>query len=302
MGGMQIQSLIAGVVVFVISLVLFEPLARGADTLYREFITHCESAAGDSTVRVKVTETSGDVIDHVGTGVNAIVDPLRLVTNIKPAPGTLLTLTTGATSCTIPVTADVADGHVASSPTGASTSGAKAEVYITMETEGGTTITAHATEVVAVGGRKLNQASTSIAGYTTVTPAETLTKFGGINKLVLSLLPLVVVVGFMSTSFMSLYANRSGGQSVGNTIKAEVGALVIALIAIFISPIALDYIATSSVVVSDGQLTSTKEFGLIMELLFGFMPVGLTLGIIALVGWRGTKAYSGMKGGGGMMG
>ena len=234
MGGMQIQSLIAGVVVFVISLVLFEPLARGADTLYREFVPHCE-ISGESFLKVKTDAT-------------------------PPVQSTVT-----STSC----------------PTGTGNSTA------------GTYITESKTEYTIT--------TTGFGGVWT-TPAKTLTKFGGINKLVLSLLPLVVVVGFMSTSFMSLYSNRSGGQSVGNTIKAEVGALVIALIAIFVSPIALDYIATSSVVISDGQLSSTKEFGLIMELLFGFMPVGLTLGIIALVGWRGQKAYSGMKGGGGMMG
>ena len=233
MGGMQIQSLIAGVVVFVISLVLFEPLARGADTLYREFVPHCD-LNGESFLKVKLV-SSGDI--------------------------TSLTETT----CKAAVSSGVA-----------------------YTTESNTPVSGTA----AAAG----------FGGDWITPAATLTKFGGINKLVLSLLPLVVVVGFMSTSFMSLYSNRSGGQSVGNTIKAEVGALVIALIAIFVSPIALDYIATSSVVISDGQLTSTKEFGLIMELLFGFMPVGLTLGIIALVGWRGTKAYSGMKGGGGPMG
>ena len=234
MGGMQIQSLIAGVVVFVISLVLFEPLARGADTLYREFVPHCE-LGGESFLKVKLVAS----------------------------PNTISTVT--STACATAVSSGVA-----------------------YTTESNTPVSGTA----AAAG----------FGGDWITPAETLTKFGGINRLVLSLLPLVVVVGFMSTSFMSLYANRSSGQSVGNTIKAEVGALVIALIAIFVSPIALDYIATSSVVISDGQLTSTKEFGLIMELLFGFMPVGLTLGIIALVGWRGTKAYSGMKGGGGPMG
>ena len=296
MGGMQIQSLIAGVVVFVISLVLFEPLARGADTLYREFITHCASAAGDSTVKVKVTEASGKTFSTAVSSVASDTTATRPVTSITPVPGTMLTLTTGGSACSINV------GGSVPTLSGAS-SGSSAVVYITMETENGTTITATGPNVnVAAAAGTFTNETAPIAGYTTVTPAETLTKFGGINRLVLSLLPLVVVVGFMSTSFMSLYSNRSGGQSVGNTIKAEVGALVIALIAIFVSPIALDYIATSSVVISDGQLTSTKEFGLIMELLFGFMPVGLTLGIIALVGWRGTKAYSGMKGGGGMMG
>ena len=137
------------------------------------------------------------------------------------------------------------------------------------------------------------------------TPADTLTQFGSINKLVLSLLPLVIVVGFMATSFINLYTNRSsGGMGIANAIKAEVGTLVIALIAIFVSPVGLDYIASSSQVVSGGSVTITNQFASIMSLLFGFMPVGMTLGIIGLIGWRGYSAYKGLRGGkaaGGML-
>ena len=111
-------------------------------------------------------------------------------------------------------------------------------------------------------------------------------------------MPLVIVVGFMATSFINLYTNRSsGGMGIANAIKGEVGTLVIALIAIFVSPIGLDYIASSSQVVSDGTVTITNQFASIMSLLFGFMPVGMTLGIISLIGWRGYSAYKGMRGG-----
>ena len=135
-------------------------------------------------------------------------------------------------------------------------------------------------------------------GWEWTKPAGTLTQFGSINKLVLSLLPLVIVVGFMATSFINLYSNRSsGGMGIANAIKGEVGALVIALIAIFVSPIGLDYIASSSQVVSDGTVTITNQFASIMSLLFGFMPVGMTLGIIGLIGWRGYSAYRGLRSG-----
>ena len=62
------------------------------------------------------------------------------------------------------------------------------------------------------------------------------------------------------------------------------------------SPIALDFIASSSTVITDEGLTVTKSFGAIMELLFGFMSVGMVPGIISLVGWRGWSAYQGMRG------
>ena len=46
-------------------------------------------------------------------------------------------------------------------------------------------------------------------------------------------------------------------MGIANAIKGEVSMLVITLIVIFVSPIALDYIGSSSEVVSDGHLTVT---------------------------------------------
>ena len=97
----------------------------------------------------------------------------------------------------------------------------------------------------------------------------------------MSLLPLIVVVGFMATSFISLYNNQQGGgMGIANAIKGEASMPVIALIVIFVSPIALDYI------------------GSIMEILFGFMPVGLVRSIVGMIGYRGYSAVQGMRGGG----
>ena len=86
-------------------------------------------------------------------------------------------------------------------------------------------------------------------------------------------------------------------MGIANAIKGEVSMLVIALIVIFVSPIALDYIGSSSEVVSDGHLTVTGQFNQIMEILYGFMPVGLVLSIVGMIGYRGYSAVQGMRSG-----
>ena len=258
MSGHAIQSIVAGIVIFVVSLVLFEPMTTGADKLYREFVPHC-AKGDDSTLKVSATAAT----------VHATKDQVFSVSK----KGTTTTCEiTGLTAGAVAATAFHSEDGTGLSLTPAS--------------ETATT--------VDLG-----------SDWAWTIPADTLTQFGSINKLVLSLLPLVIVVGFMATSFINLYTNRSsGGMGIANAIKSEVGTLVIALIAIFVSPIGLDYIASSSQVVSGGSVTITNQFASIMSLLFGFMPVGMTLGIIGLIGWRGYSAYKGLGGGkaaGGMM-
>ena len=227
MGAPQIQSVVAGVVIFVVSLVMFAPLAGGADTLYREFVPHCGFADGTTSIK------------------------------LNSAPGLLIPLaaTASGTTCSTTAVTTTVDSQA-------------------FRDEGGAT---RATGPATAGAF----AASEIAGTTWNIPPVTLARFGAINKLLLSLLPLIVVVGFMATSFISLYNNQQGGgMGIANAIKGDVSMLVIALIVIFVSPIALDYI------------------GSIMEILFGFMPVGLVLSIVGMIGYRGYSAVQGMRGGG----
>ena len=247
MGGSQIQAVIAGIIVLVVSLVLFSPMAKGADVLYREFIAHCEINK-DSFLKLSDGK-GGDVLTTIPTG------------------------TTVGGTCSTPANSYTANTQLVD--------------------EDGTTRQAASTAAGKI-----------IAGSVWVPPNENLNQFASINRLVLSLLPLVIVVGFMSTSFMSIYQNRnSAAGGIAAALKAEITVLIVALIAIFVSPIALDYIGSSAEVVSGETLSNTGQFGEIMELLFGFMPVGLVLGIIGMIGWRAKSSYGNMRGnsGGGML-
>ena len=141
-------------------------------------------------------------------------------------------------------------------------------------------------------------ASATITGGTWVTPSPTLARFGSINRTVISILPLVVVIGFMASAGLS---GLTGSGQIGSIIKGEVGALIFVLIAISLGPIIFDVLGDASEVVDGDTLSVTKEFGSIQTLILGFVPVIFVLGIIALVSYRGYGAYKSMRGGGGMM-
>ena len=141
-------------------------------------------------------------------------------------------------------------------------------------------------------------ASNEITGGTWVTPSQTLSRFGSINRTVISILPLVVVIGFMASAGLSAIA---GQGNIGGIIRGEVGALIFVLIAISLGPVIFDTLGDASNVVEGDTLSVTKEFGSIQTLILGFVPVVFVLGIIAMVGYRGYGAYSSMRGKGGMM-
>ena len=124
-----------------------------------------------------------------------------------------------------------------------------------------------------------------------VKPSSTLSRFGSINRTVISILPLVVVIGFMASAGLS---GLTGSGSIGGIIKGEVGALIFVLIAISLGPVIFDTLGSASQVVEGETLSVTKEFGTIQTLILGFVPVVFVLGIIAMVGYRGYGAYSSM--------
>ncbi len=141
-------------------------------------------------------------------------------------------------------------------------------------------------------------ASNEVTSGTWITPSPTLSRFGSINRTVISILPLVVVIGFMASAGLS---GLTGSGQIGGIIRGEVGALIFVLIAISLGPVIFDTLGDASEVVDGDTLSVTKEFGSIQTLILGFVPVIFTLGIIALVGYRAHGAYRSMRGGSGMM-
>ena len=171
-------------------------------------------------------------------------------------------------------------------------------VPVTEKSGGDCTATTNVSTALTENDTSVAIAGNEITGGAWITPSQTLSRFGSINRTVISILPLVVVIGFMASAGLS---GLAGQGNIGSIIKGEVGALIFVLIAISLGPVIFDTLGDASMVVEGDTLTVTKEFGSIQTLILGFVPVIFTLGIIALVGYRATGAYRSMKGGSGMM-
>ena len=198
--GIRIQALIAAGVVFIVSLFLFQPLAAGADQLYREFVGHC-SINGTTTVKL-----------HTNTG------------DIVP---------------------------------------------VTQKSGGKCTATTSVSSALTEDDTSVAVASNEITGGKWITPSPTLSRFGSINKTVISILPLVTVIGFMASAGLS---GLTGSGQIGGIIRGEVGALIFVLIAISLGPVIFDTLGDASEVVDGDTLSVTKEFGSIQTLILGLRP------------------------------
>ena len=168
----------------------------------------------------------------------------------------------------------------------------------------GTNAATYLTEDGAVIG---TMAATAVAivvtGSTWQQPSGVLQTFSSINTLLVSLLPLVIIIGFLGTAAAGLYNYAmSTAGSLQSAIKTEIITLIVALVVIYLMPVVLDQLTDASTT-TDGRLSVTGSFKSIIDLIFGIMPIALTIGIFGLVTYRGVQTFRGKGGamGGGMM-
>ena len=140
------------------------------------------------------------------------------------------------------------------------------------------------------------------SGSTWQQPSAVLQTFSSINTLLVSLLPLVIIIGFLGTAAAGLYNYAmSTAGSLQAAIKTEIITLIVALVVIYLMPVVLDQLTDASTT-TDGRLSVTGSFKSIIDLIFGIMPIALTIGIFGLVTYRGVQTFRGKGGGGAMMG
>ena len=137
--------------------------------------------------------------------------------------------------------------------------------------------------------------SYDIPSCTFVQPQGITKQFGSINKLLVSLVPLMLVVAFIASSWSALHGYAKGEGAISKAVATEVGALVLAMVGIFLAPTFLDFANNAMEVTATGQLTSTNQFATIISLIFGILPLGYTIGIIYLATKKGMNAIGGMR-------
>ena len=115
-------------------------------------------------------------------------------------------------------------------------------------------------------------------------------QFGGISEMLTTLLPLALVVMFLSVGFLQGY--QSGMTfNLAAGVGKEVMTLVLVVIAVVLSPIFFSFI-TPAYEITDGRFLVTEQFGDVTQLILSSCVIIYILGILTLITRSGWKAYS----------
>ena len=134
------------------------------------------------------------------------------------------------------------------------------------------------------------------SGWKWTTPAKVVTQFGTINQLLASILPLMLAVGFLSTGYLA-GRRLSGGMNMMQSIGMEVLMLVVAIVAVFLTPTLIGFL-TDAGAVTDGGLSVTSKFGAIIDLVLAVIPLVFTVAVMGITLKSGAGALRAGKGGG----
>ena len=145
-------------------------------------------------------------------------------------------------------------------------------------------------------------ATTDDDAYHWVTVAPMLSRFAGINNLLLTILPVVSIAGFLGISGAKLYSYGKGTASIGSSISTSVFTLIGIVVAMVIAGPIMGAAVDANQVVVSGQYQVNTTFGNIIQLLFAMIPVVYIAGLVTLVGLQARSALMGGQGGGGSMG
>ena len=254
MAGGRIVGIVLGVLISIMGIALYPNYAQGFDELYRIYVPTC-TVGGNSTLIVHAPKAiAADAINGPTTAV---------------AAGEIFELQESAGKCSIP-------GFLTGTQNTASITG--------LAREDGSSISAKqdAADNVAM----------SVSGGTWKEPAEVLSKFGGINKLLTSIGPMLVLVGFATTGIL---VSRNYSGSIGSVLTTQVIGLIAALMGINMLPVVVDFIQASAGA-TDDELSATQQFGGILDLLWSLLPLLGNLTVISMVVWSGYSLAQG-KGG-----
>ncbi len=268
----KIKTVIAAAIIIMISLAFYVPNVSAMDTAAREFETACKKGTSNVTaVRYSVV---------TGTAATASGKDFASGKLVKDATGTLDLSQGVGNDCRLAIGVEKA----------------------TAESSGGTaTIKLDNGEIVSLTAAQAGDSATAYAtlnGYKVRTVSTILSQFGTINRLVLGILPLLLLL--TSFAYGALLVTGTG-ENISDSVKAEVGGLVVLQIVTSFLPSILQFLVTASGA-TDGQYGVTGDFGGIIDIIFGVIPIVMVVAIIALIGQRIYREASdrGMMSGAGL--
>ena len=299
MGSNTIIAIVVGAVLVIVGFSLWPVLNGASNSLYSFFRASCDDGSGNRFLRVYAGtesqtpasyEYSTTTGQHGGSGVR-----LQRSGGDCEGSGNVLTFV---------VTNEAGAGYTQAEID------ADARVY-TFYNEEGEGIPASRTEFKADSPYPASSIGIGAPGGTLdidvsyqsdgevrwVEVAPMLSRFSGINNLLLSILPVVSIAGFLGISGAKLYSYGKGTASIGSSISTSVFTLIGIVVAMVIAGPVLGSAVDANQVVVSGQYQVNTTFGNIIQLLFGMVPVVYIAGLVTLVSLQAKNALVGGGGG-----
>jgi len=274
-----VVAIVMGVVLMVLSFVLYPTLNNAMDDLYLYWVDSCElnnerfvrAYVGTTTVGASpdnIYITSGDDKgDFYGSGGTVTVD--------------------GATC-------DVSSSFTATGPTFSTDSA------LTLYSERGkqiATIAAgnHDTAGVVASSTQLDSDAKWIA------VPSLLDQFGGIGRLVLSVMPIMVLASFLGLVSMGLvqYGRGMASGGIAGAVGAAIIQLIVVIVLLEVLPTVIDAMVDANSSATGGSLTVNEQFSGIMGIIFAALPLLLVVGILGVSGFMLFQKVRDFKGSGG---
>ena len=141
--------------------------------------------------------------------------------------------------------------------------------------------TAYSNHGTAVGTVTIAGAVTFSTGAAWVTPPAALTRFNGLTDVVLSMLPVLMVVGFLSLGVIRGLQSNQG--NLEGSIVNQVQTIVVLIAAVTVTPLLLTALGDAALASETGAWDVNSRFSGLLSLLFGFVPVLMILGLAGYI-------------------
>ena len=250
--GRMITAAIGGLIMVIVAFVVFPILQGAADTYYLQYINHCESG-GEVYTKAYLAGASGTIEDDT------------------PSKDMVSDCAGGFTAGSAGTAVVAAPGHSILSE-----HGVKIGTY-TVATVSSTagTITATFTPTPSLKA-----------------PHAVLVQYGTISRLVLSILPILSVTGFLGISAANLmqYA-RGGADSVQGGVVRVIAGLIVTIVGLYLAPTVMSFLQDAYAITSGDRFQIMSQFGTVINLVMGFVPVIYTAGLLAFFSVEGWKTY-----------
>ncbi len=262
--------------------VIFLLLTVGAlDSYSRFFDYHCFSKSEGTTAILHghqdPSEDGPGVLATLGAGTEAAgVTPCKILTAVGEG-GTDAVLTASASAATNSLTlyTEEGDPFKITAITGAATTGLTT------------------TEIQTTG--------TLPSGWTWRAPLKITQELGGLSTTLVNFMPLLVTVGFLASIWgaigVHMMDGNEGVKGLTTMLGAKIAMLVILFAAVRLAPTLVE--EANATLLGLQVYSITFEYDTLQDLMFGFVPIIVTIGIIGFALYDSVRLVSRVQGMGG---